>query len=154
MAATDYISKEIDKVINDESLEFPKNVAMACAWIIGNLKGVNLKILSVKEKSSLADYFVLGSANNPVQAKSMSAEIINQLKKHGFNSRSNEGVSEGDWILLDIGDVIIHIFLEHSRDFYDLDTLWSEAESIEIPQEYYYSEEDEGLAADAEKEYF
>ena len=64
--SADYVSVEVGKVYNDESLEFPLNMAMSAAWILGNKKGLNLKVFNVSGKSSLADYFVLASATNPV----------------------------------------------------------------------------------------
>lgn len=135
----EYVTREVDKIMLDESLAFPENLALASAWILGNLKGVNLKILSVKELTALSDYFVLGSAGNAVQARAMADEIITQLKRHKHAPISIEGVNNAEWILVDFGDIIIHIFLEVSRNIYDLDRLWKDASSINIPQSYYFS---------------
>ena len=135
-----YVTQEVKKIYDDKSLEFPKNMALASAWILGNKKGINLKILDVKGKSSLSDYFVLASAQNIIQARAMAEEILGQLRKHGAKSISIEGLeSQADWILLDLGDILVHIFLDTSREVYDLDSLWSEADQVEIPQSYYFS---------------
>lgn len=144
MANSTYISTQISKIINDEGFEFPQNIAMASAWILGNLKGVNLKVYDVRGKSSLADFFVIGSANNTTQANAMAEEIATQLRNQGFETISREGVKkDADWTLLDFGDIIIHIFLDLSRDSYSIDELWDEATPVDIPAEYYYSDEDE-----------
>ena len=72
----------------------------------------------------------------------------------GYQAVSKEGwKADSDWILLDLGDIIVHIFLESSRSVYDLDNLWSESRPVEIPQEYYFSSEEAEAALD-DKDYF
>ncbi len=142
--STEYINNQVDQIINDKKYPYPLNIAMASTWLIGNLKGVNLKVLDVAKQSSLADYFVMGSATNSISAKAMADEVIFHMKRAGHQIVSREGMSStADWILLDIGDIIVHIFLESSRNAYDLDSLWASAQSMEIPQEFYSSEEEQ-----------
>lgn len=132
-----YVDEQIEKIIKDENLEFPKNMAMAASWIIGHFKGFDLKILDVREKSSLADYFVLSSASNSIQAKTMVNEISKQMKKYGNKIISREGLDGSDWILLDLGDLLVHIFLgQTARQSYGLERLWGHAPSVEIPESY------------------
>jgi len=138
----EFVSAEVDKIVKDEKLPFPKNMAMASAWLLGNLKGINLKILDVSNTSSLSDYYVLASATNTSQASSMANTILTQLKRHDLNFLSKEGMNGSDWILLDAGDIIIHIFLDTAREVYGLESLWTEAEPVEIPQSYYFSSDD------------
>ncbi len=138
----EFVDKEIDKIIKDEELTFPKNMAMAAAWLLGNLKGINLKIFDVSHTSSLSDYYVLASASNTTQASAMAEDVIRSLKRHGMNFLSKEGVNGSDWILLDAGDIIVHIFLEAAREVYGLEGLWLEAKPVAIPQSYYFSNED------------
>lgn len=140
--STDYISKEIDKIANDTSLEFPLNLAMSSAWILGNLKGVNLKVLDTKSFSSLGDYFIVASASNVTQAQAMAEEVLNQMIRLGYQPKSTEGLRGADWILIDMGDILVHIFLESSRPAYDLENLWTNATAVEIPQDYYFSSDD------------
>ncbi len=140
--SNDYISKEVEKIIKDSSYEHPLNLAMAAAWICGNLKGINLKILNTKKTTSLSDYFVIASVTNTTQASAMAEDVMAQLKKHGSTVRSREGMAGSDWILIDFGDILVHIFLETSRDVYSLESLWKDAEFVEIPQEYYFSSDD------------
>ncbi len=154
--STDFISKEVEKIVNTKELEFPLNLAMATAWILGNFKGINLKVLDVAKSSSLTDYFVLGSATNPTMAQSMADEIIKQMRVHGYEVISREGSQKGDdWILLDFGDIIVHVFLDISRNVYDLDNLWENAVEVEIPNSYYFSSDNEEKSDDASgKSYF
>lgn len=142
--SSEYINNQVDKIVNDKNYPYPLNLAMASTWLIGNLKGVNLKVLDVAKQSSLADFFVMGSANNPTMAKAMADEVIFQMKRVGHQIVSREGMnSTADWILLDIGDIIVHIFLDSSRNAYDLDSLWATARPMPIPQDYYSSEEEQ-----------
>lgn len=141
--SNEYTNKEVDKIVNGKEFEGSQKFAMACAWILGNLKGINLKVLNVGKKSSLADFFILASATNAVQAQSMADEVIVQLKRHGKVCHSKEGQQGADWILLDYDDLIVHIFLESSRGIYNLDNLWTEADSVVIPHSYYFSDPSE-----------
>lgn len=137
--ANPFIEKEVNKIINEQGIEFPKNHALAVAWIIANFKGVNIKIFDVHESSSLCDFNIIASAQNVTQARSMVDEITFNLKKNGANVISIEGLTDGDWILVDMGDVIVHIFQEVSRDIFDLDSLWGAYPQVEIPSSYYFS---------------
>jgi len=152
-----YIDNGVAKVINDDQLEFPLNIALASCWISAHYKGENLKICDAREKSSLADYFILMSSNNPTQARSIADEISKQLGKHKATCLSKEGLDASDWILLDFGDVIIHIFQENARDIYDLDTIWADYPRAPIPAEYYVSSnirQPESSSTNTAKNYF
>ena len=154
--SSEFVEKHVNEIMEDSNLEFPKNMAFASAWILGNLKGINLKVLDVSETSSLSDYYVLGSATNINQASSMADTITSQLKKRGYNVVSKEGFHpDSDWLLIDMGDVIVHIFLDISRNVYDLDNLWEDAKTVEIPTSYYSSDEEaHSLAEPSSKDYF
>ena len=152
--STDFVKKNVDEIIGKETnYPFPLNLAMASTWILGNLKGINLRVFNVANLSSLCDYYVVASASNVKQAKSMSEEIISNLKRNGQKLISCEGFNEADWVLIDLGDVIIHIFLETSRDTYNVEALWSECPTVEIPTSYYFSDPEE-TQSNSEKSYF
>ena len=154
MEENTYLSNEVEKIFNDKSLEFPLNMAMTSTWILGNLKGINLKILSVAKSSSLAYYYVLASASNSTQMRSMADQISKQLGRFEVEIKSKEGFCNADWLLMDCGDIIIHIFLESSRETYDLDNLWRDAKNIEIPSSYYFSFDGEEAPEPDTKDYF
>ncbi len=141
-----YIASEVKKVI--ETAEYPKNISLACAWIIAHFKGLNIKIFDVTETSSLCDYNIIASAENTTQARAMVDEIVKNLKEQNLEVVSLEGMGDADWVLIDMGDVIIHIFQEISRDIFDLDSLWEGHEQIQIPQEYYFGEAPESNQKD------
>jgi ribosome-associated protein len=133
-----FIQSEVDKVL--KSQKYPQNSALAAAWIIAHFKGINIKIIDSKETSSLCDYNIIASAENTIQAKSMADEIVKNLKASGMQVISQEGLIKGEWILIDLGDVIVHILQDICRDSYDLDSLWNGQPQVEIPQEFYFGQ--------------
>ncbi len=136
----EYVTKEVEAIYKDKSFPEPLNMAMAAAWIMGNFKGLNLKVLDLNHSSSIADFFVIGSAGNPTQASAMAEEISLQMRNLGIEALSREGLKQNtDWILLDYGDVIVHVFHEPARTVYDLDQLYKNAVNIDIPESYYFS---------------
>jgi len=149
--------QEVEKIFHDENLVYPLNLAMAATWIMGNFKGENLKILDVNRKSSLADYFVIASASNLTQAHAMAQEIIVLTKKNGFKVVSSEGMNNADWILIDLGDVLVHIFVETARGLYNLDEIYINSPHVKIPENYYIPDSDgRGFGSEEinEKDYF
>ena len=129
------IDIEVNKIFHPTASS--KEVALISAWICGHFKGTHLKIMDIRKSSTLADYFVLVDARNTVQAHSMANELSRQFKRLKLPRLSQEGTREGQWILLDVGSVIVHIFVEPMREHYQLDNLYAQAQPVPIPQEYY-----------------
>ncbi len=106
-----------------------------CVKAAAKKKAVDLIALDIRESSSFADYFIIcsGTSNRQVQAIASSIEL--DLKKEGVYPLGVEGFSEGNWILLDYDDIIIHVFYEPVRSFYELERLWADAQRMELPGE-------------------
>lgn len=136
--ANEYVQAEVNKVISNPGFEFPLNHAMASAWILANFKGDNLKVFDLRKTSALCDYSILATAQNATQARAMVDEISSNLKQHGANIVSYEGYESADWILLDTGDIIVHVFNGPARDVYDLDMILARNAQIKIPEEFYF----------------
>ena len=100
--------------------------------IIDNKKGEDIAILKVAKITSITDYYVIATAKNTVHAKSLCDEIEEKLKGKDIVSKNIEGYNSSMWILMDYEDVIVHIFYEETRKFYDLERLWMDAQRIEI----------------------
>lgn len=98
-------------------------------------KAKDLVILSVKEISAFADYFIICSGTSDRQVRAIAAAIQENLKTADILPLGIEGEAAGQWVLMDYDDVIIHIFLDPVRAFYDLERLWSEAPRMDIPDE-------------------
>ena len=92
--------------------------------------GIDIKILDIRHISVMADYFIITSGNNVNQVRSMADEAEDKLSLEGYKIRHLEGYQEGNWILLDFGNVIIHIFDKANREFYDLERIWGDAHPI------------------------
>ncbi|MBW1990020.1 MAG: ribosome silencing factor [Deltaproteobacteria bacterium] len=93
-------------------------------------KGEGLVALDVRGKSSVADFFVLVSGNSSRQVTAIAETIVDEMVKQGRKPLGREGVNEGQWALLDYGDVVVHVFYDPVRSFYDLEGLWSDAPRI------------------------
>ena len=94
-------------------------------------KAFDLLALDIRESSSFADYFIICSASSNRQAQAIASSIEMDLKKEGVYPLGIEGFSEGTWILLDYDEVIIHVFYQPIREFYELERLWADAPRIE-----------------------
>lgn len=151
----EFINNEVKNIVTDKNFPEPMNYAMASAWIMGNFKGINLKVLDLRKTSTIADFFVIGSASNPTQMSAMAEEISVQMRNNGIEALSKEGLKQStDWILLDYGDFMAHVFSESARTVYDLDHLYKDAISIDIPESYYFSSADTTMTAVTDKNYF
>ena len=109
--------------------------ALLCINASLEKKAKDLIILKVKEISAFADYFIISSVTSDRQVRAVAAAIQENLKKAGILPLGIEGEAAGQWILMDYNDVIIHIFLDTVRTFYDLERLWSEAPRMAIPDD-------------------
>ena len=94
-------------------------------------KAINLVVLDVHELTSFADTFIICSGRSNRQVNAIAEHIQVDLKKHKIKPLSVEGLGQGHWVLLDYGHVIIHVFYEPVREFYDLEGLWVDAKRIE-----------------------
>ena len=93
-----------------------------------------IKVLDVKDLTSIADYFIISSVMNKKQAQASADEVEEKLEEAGIKVIRKEGYREGNWILMDFGDVIVHIFTDEERQHYDLDSLWKDAPSEDYSQ--------------------
>jgi ribosome-associated protein len=97
-------------------------------------KPKDLVILKIKEISSFADYYILMSGSSDREVQALSSAIQGKMKESGVLPLGTEGTTYGKWIILDYADVVISIFYEPIRTFYDLERLWSDAPIMEIPE--------------------
>jgi ribosome-associated protein len=96
-------------------------------------QAVDITVLKLAGTGSFAEYFLLCSGQSQPQIKAISDAIEERLDKHGKRLSHREGRAGAEWILLDYGDFIVHIFSERARQYYDLERLWRNAERIEFP---------------------
>lgn len=116
-----------------------KQRAILCAAYALGKKAFDVRILEVRGLSSLTDYLLLASGRSDRQVQAVAESVRLGLKKdHATPPLAVEGMNEGRWVLIDYGDVMVHIFQQPVREFYDLDGLWSEAAEIPVPDEYHW----------------
>jgi len=96
-------------------------------------KAMHVVALDVRELSSIADVFIICSGRSNRQVSAIAEHIERELRRHKIKPLSVEGTAEGHWVLMDYGHVIIHVFFDPVREFYDLEGLWSDARRIPIP---------------------
>lgn len=84
----------------------------------------DINVIDIKDKSTIADYFVVATGGSNLQIKAIQEEIEEKVEEAGFEIFGNEGFRDSAWLLMDLGDVIVHIFSEEQREFYGLEKLW------------------------------
>ena len=94
--------------------------------ILNNNKAKEIKSVNLKDKTSIADFMIIASGNSSRHIQALSEILINELKKKGINNCRLEGRDSNDWKLIDVMDIIVHIFHPEKRKFYDLERMWSE----------------------------
>lgn len=107
-----------------------KDIALAFGQAAYDKKGEDITILDMEGVSSLADYFVIISAGNKKMAQSIADELDDKGAETSLSLKHQEGYREGQWILLDFGDIVCHVFSEEQRSFYGLESLWNDAEPL------------------------
>src|SRR5207237_919733 len=98
-------------------------------------KAIDTVVLDLREIASFTDYFIIASGANERQVQAISDEVFETLKRAGTPPARVEGYKTAEWILLDFGDFIFHVFDEKARKFYDLERLWRESKRVELPGE-------------------
>ncbi len=95
-------------------------------------KGIDIRVINIAEVSVLADYFIITNGNNDSQVGALVDNVEEKMAKAGFELKQREGNRNGTWVLLDYGDVIIHVFDKENRSFYNLERIWRDGKEVEI----------------------
>lgn len=100
--------------------------------ILDNKKAVDIKVLDIGGISIIADYFVICNGTSTTQVRALTDEVEEKMEELGETLLKKEGKQGYNWILMDYGDVVVHIFHEETRDFYSLEKLWSDADEVDL----------------------
>ena len=92
------------------------------------IKATDITVIDVKDKTSITDFMVIASGTSSRHVKSMANEVLEKIKEQGVRPIGSEGLDGGEWALLDLGDVVVHVMQVATRQFYDLERLWQGAE--------------------------
>jgi ribosome-associated protein len=108
--------------------------ARLLAYATLNKKAYDPVILDLHGISDLTDFFIIASGNTDIQVRAVLQELQRVCRDQGFKVRHLEGEASGSWVLLDLGDVVVHLFRQPEREFYDLEGLWHRAKRVELPR--------------------
>ena len=107
-------------------------LATAIAKVLDKKKASDVKVLKVRDLTVLTDYFVIATGTSSTHVKSLAEEVEFQLGEQGVKPLRTEGYDSKNWILLDFGTVIVHVFYPEARSFYDLEHLWADGEELDL----------------------
>lgn len=108
--------------------QFLENMKLAVVDAIEDIKGFDITVMDVRKLTSMTNYMIVASANSSRQAKSIADNVREKLKEKGFQIRGTEGEKEGEWVLVDLDDIVVHIMVPTTRAYYNLEQLWGETE--------------------------
>lgn len=100
--------------------------------VMDSKRAKDIRLIKIEGISSLGDYFVVASASNTTQVKAIADEVEDEMTKLGLEPNRVEGRQSAQWILMDYYDVMVHVFLDEARSFYNLERLWSDAPQLDI----------------------
>lgn len=112
----------------------PAEMAKLAAQAMDEKMGKEITVLRTTDVTVLADYFVLCTASSTTHVKTLSDAVEHILTEAGEPPRRREGERASGWVLIDFGCVVVHIFMDEARTFYDLERLWADAEKVDIGQ--------------------
>lgn len=113
-------------------MEQAKEMARIAFKALDEKKGEDIKIIDISGVSVLADYFIIANGNSDSQVNALVDHVEESLHQAGFQLKQREGQGTGSWVLLDFGDIIVHIFDKENRLFYDLERIWRDGKDVDI----------------------
>lgn len=109
-----------------------KDMAKIACAALEEKKAEDIRVIDIHEITVLADYFIIANGNNRNQVQALVDNVQEALYKQGYESKQVEGYNTGSWILLDYGDIIIHVFSKEDRLFYDLERIWRDGKFVDV----------------------
>lgn len=109
-----------------------KEIAKLAIQALEDKKAEDIKVIDISEVSVLADYFIIASGTNRSQIQALTDNVEEMLGKAGMAVKQIEGYDSANWILMDFGDIIVHIFDKENRLFYDLERIWRDGKSVDL----------------------
>lgn len=113
-----------------KELEQAKKMALIAYNALTDKKGEDVKVIEITEIASFADYFIIADGNNPSQISALVDNVEEKMSKAGFEPKKIEGVRNSNWVLMDYGDIIVHVFSKEDRLFYDLERIWKDGKEL------------------------
>jgi len=120
--------------ILEVDMENSKEKARLAYEALEEKKGEDIQIIDIKDISIIADYFIIASGSNSLQVDALMNSVREKLGRNGYEPLRIEGIRSASWILMDYGDVIVHVFSREDRLFYNLERIWRDGKLISIEQ--------------------
>ena len=103
---------------------------LAVATALDDMKAVNIRVLDVRGLTDIADTMVIASGNSDRHVRSIAERVLEKAKAAGFRPLGTEGARDGEWVLVDLQDIVVHVMLPRVREFYGLERLWDSGEAL------------------------
>lgn len=116
------MTKDLDK-------QYLETMKTAVIDAIEDIKGFDISVMDVRKLTNITNYMIVASATSSRQAKAIADNVREKIKEKGYEIRSTEGEKDGEWVLVDLEDIVVHIMVPATRAYYNLEQLWSETES-------------------------
>ena len=117
-----------------KEMDQSKEMARIAYNALSDKKGEDIKIIDITGISVLADYFIIANGNSDSQVSALRDNVEEELHKAGYPLKQREGQASGSWVLLDFGDIIVHVFDRENRLFYDLERIWKDGKDISVEE--------------------
>ncbi len=99
---------------------------------IEDKKGEEVRVIDISKVSVIGDFFIIASGNNRSQIQAIADDISEKLGRAGLEQKNIEGYQNANWVLIDFGDIIVHLFDQENRSFYDLDRIWRDGDTVDV----------------------
>jgi ribosome-associated protein len=114
--------------------EHSKDMVRLAIQALEDKKAEDIKVIDISEVSVLADYFIIASGTNRSQIQALTDHVEEQLGRNGSQVKQIEGYDAANWVLMDFGDIIVHVFDKENRLFYDLERIWRDGKQVELSE--------------------
>jgi ribosome-associated protein len=121
------MTKDLDVVKTETT--YLDNMKAAVIDALEDIKGFDITVMDVRKLTNMTSYMIVSSATSSRQAKAMGDNVREKLKEKGYEIRGTEGEKEGEWVLVDLNDIVVHIMVPATRAYYNLEQLWGDAEA-------------------------
>ncbi|MHB1515530.1 MAG: ribosome silencing factor [Acidiferrobacteraceae bacterium] len=111
----------------------PRDLLKTISAVLDEAKGQDIQSLDVRKMTDITDYMVIVSGTSSRHVSALADRVVDRLREHGLRPIGIEGKAQGEWVLIDFGDVIVHVMHPQTRDFYTLEKLWSKEVAQELP---------------------
>ena len=117
--------------MTEQKIQNEKLMAKEAILALEDKKAEDIRIIDISQVSVIADYFIIANGNNVSQIQAMADEVEEKLYKAGYPLKQKEGYRNANWVLMDFGDIIVHIFDKENRLFYDLERIWRDGSVVD-----------------------